>query len=165
MYDLSFSINIFLLSVCVCLYLKHVSCKNTIVLALVFYPFWQELLACHFISVFSARLHRCNRLIVFRWSCLLCAALFFLFHFLSGICPVDALGFFFFFHHDNFLFSISQRVHWRVSILTEKPKQTSLPTQYYIVLWSVCLTDLWFYSHSYNYYINHHGLRWDLTTK
>ena len=60
MYDLSFSINIFLLSVYVCLYLKHVSCKNTLVLGLVFYPFWQELLACHFISVFFARLHRCN---------------------------------------------------------------------------------------------------------
>lgn len=81
LYDLSFSISIFLLSVCVCLYLKHVSCKNTIVLALIFYPFWQELLACHFISVFSAHLHRGNCLIVFRWSCLFCAALFFLSHF------------------------------------------------------------------------------------
>lgn len=85
---------------------------------------------------------------------------FFLFHILSGVCPVDALGFFFFFfHHDNFLFSISQKVHWRISILTEKPKQTSLPTQYYVVLWSVCLTGLWFYSHSYNHYINHHSFQ------
>ena len=79
-----------------CLYLKHVFCKYTIMLGLVFYPFWQELLVFHFISVFlPVYIDVIYHLtVVFHWSCLYYAAFFFLSHFFLDCSIVFWLPFY-----------------------------------------------------------------------